>query len=965
MFTHRYLCTALTLCVFSVGKISSAEEISFNQDVRPILKQHCLGCHGGVKQAADLSFVYQDEASYTVEVGDPDVSLLIERVTAEDESEVMPPPEHGERLTKEEVDTLKQWIREGAKWGQHWAYDLPQKSEPEVATTNTWVRQRIDRFILQRLGEEDLKPSPEATPERWLRRVSLDLVGLPPSQDEIRQFKRALKRNGDQAYDQTVERLLTNDGFGERWASVWLDAVRYADSRGLGLDARRTIWKYRDWVINAFNDDMPYDQFTVKQLAGDLLPNRNLEDVLATACNRLTQTCEEGGTDDEQFRVEAVIDRVNTTMLAWQGLTFGCVQCHSHPFEPIGHEEYYNLLAFFNNSADCDLGDEAPNLMVPLEEEEYASAWELDQDIKAVEFEQWQEGWNLAEAADWGWPESLKADTNNTTQVTTVIGYQGGPEYQTQGNVAKSTTVNLTATLPDELQSITAIRFTGIPENLELALKDSEWGFVITNITASVVDENGGSQSVEIAAVVADEPHPLLPASDSLNKSGRGFSAYTRIHRPRTAVFILKQPLLLEGKQIQIALQQNSVALGAFPLVAHRGQVAFSNAPELSSWIGSDIYSKREAELKKLKAARKAIKSVPIPIMDERFAATSRPSHVFDRGNYLVKTDLVSPAPPEFITPEESTSSEPTRLDLAQWIANSNNPLTARVAVNRVWGQLFGIGIVDTQEDFGSTGSHPSHPALLDDLSYRFMHDMHWSTKDLIREIVLSSTYRQSSASNEKLRSLDPQNRLLARGPRFRLPAETIRDQALAISDLLSRNMYGPPVHPPIPDGVWLPFQGGDKWSTPEVGDPNRYRRTIYTYMKRTIQFPMLASFDAPTREFCAPRRLPSNTPLQALMTLNDATFVEAAEALAKRMQANGDNAKQRVRFGLRIALCRSPKKAEVQPLLDLYEAEIKEAKNAEANNPEDESPDDEKAELAALSTVASVILNLDEVLNK
>ena len=928
-------------------------DISFNNDVRPILKRHCLGCHGGVKQAAELSFVYAEQADYTIEAGDPESSLLIERVTSNDESEVMPPPEHGERLSDSEINTLKKWINQGASWGKHWAYDAPQPSEPNTANSNEWVKSQIDRFVLDKLSQEQLSPASEATPERWLRRVTLDLTGLPPTIKETKAFKKALQNKGESAYSEVVDRLLKDQGFGERWASVWLDAVRYADSRGLGLDGRRTIWKYRDWVINALNNDMPYDQFTIKQIAGDLLPERTLEDVLATACNRLTQTCEEGGTDDEQFRVEAVMDRVNTTMLAWQGLTFGCVQCHSHPFEPIGHNEYYNLLAFFNNSADCDLGNEAPNLRVPLSEDDYDLAWTLDRQIQQYQLELWQAGWDLSNKTSWHWPSSLDAKTNNTTKVKTEIGYRDGLEYRTHGNVAKATTVTLTASTPENLEQVSAIRFTGIPENIDVALKDSEWGFVITHFSASLLNNEGEeSQALEFAAVVADEPHPLLPAEASLSaKNGNGFGAYTRIHRPRSAVFILKEPVQVAGQQIRINLQQNSVALGAFPLVAHRGQVEFSDNQALTDWLNSTDYGQIKADLGRSLSQRSKIESVSIPIMDERFKTTARPSHVFDRGNYLTKTELVSPATPKFISKKNSAPEQHTRLQLAEWIASTDNPLTARVAVNRVWGQLFGIGIVDTQEDFGSTGSMPSHPELLDDLSYRFMHEMGWSTKELARDIVLSATYRQSSASSKDLSARDPQNRLLARGPRFRLPAETIRDQALAIAGLLNEEMYGPPVHPPIPDGVWLPFQGGDKWNTPGMDDPNRYRRTIYTYMKRTIQFPMLASFDAPTREFCAPRRLPSNTPLQALMTLNDATFVEAAAALASRMQNNGASPKKRIRYGMQLAICRTPTGAEIKPLLNLYRSEL--------------ASRGKGSETEAMTTVASVLLNLDEVMNK
>ena len=350
-----------------VGCLARADEgaISFNDDIRPILNQHCVSCHGGVQQAGGLSFAYAEDASYVLEPGEPDESLIIERVTSEDEDEHMPPAEHGRALNADEVSKLRRWIEQGGAWGQHWAFVAPKKHPaPEVGDAD-WVRSKIDAFVLNRLEAEGLQPAGEASAERWLRRVSLDLIGLPPTLQERKRFLQEVEVDAASAYDAAVDRLLDSPHFGERWASVWLDVVRYADSKGLGIDGRRSVWKYRDWVIKAFNADMPFDEFTIKQLAGDLLPERTIDDLVATACSRLTQTCEEGGTDDEQFRVEAVIDRVNTTMLAWQGLTFGCVQCHSHPYDPIRHEEYYQLLGFFNNTADSDLDDESPRIQVP------------------------------------------------------------------------------------------------------------------------------------------------------------------------------------------------------------------------------------------------------------------------------------------------------------------------------------------------------------------------------------------------------------------------------------------------------------------------------------------------------------------------------------------------------------------------------------------------------------------------
>lgn len=976
--TKLVLCCLLSCATINLW--GDEGKIQFNEAVRPILNQHCIACHGGVKQAGDLSFVYGDQAAYVVEPGDPDSSEIILRVMSEDPEERMPPPDHGKSLTASEVETLRQWIREGGEWGKHWAFDPPKNYRLDLPDDD-WSRQPIDPFVLEGLRKSGLKSAPEASPERWLRRTTLNLTGLPPTLAERRRFLADVAERGELAYATAVDRLLESSAFGERWASVWLDAVRYADSKGLGIDGRRTIWKYRDWVIQALNNDMPYDQFTIKQLAGDLLPSPSIGDQVATACHRLTQTCEEGGTDDEQFRVEAVIDRVNTTMQAWQGLTFGCVQCHAHPYDPIRHEEYYQFLAFFNNTADSDLDNEEPRLQVPRDDSDYPRAAELDQQLKSLNHTLWQAGFQLLKDEEmWSALPSLSASTNNSTKVV-AVDVEGVAEYQTRGNVAKETTVILEASLPEGFEQLTALRFTGLPEDEASARIDSEWGFVVSHLKAEILDADGNATELPIAAVVADEPDPILDPKLSLNaKSKSGFGAFSRIHYPRSAAFVLKEPKQVgPDVRVRVSVRQDIFALGAFPLVAHRGRLEVSASEQFSDWIRSEERQYGLDELAHLKKQRDAIESVPIPIFKERYAAYTRSSFVFDRGNYLNKSDPVSARTPGFLP--EMNCDVPTRLELAQWLVGKDNPLTARVAVNRIWAQMFGTGLVETQEDFGSSGDPPSHPRLLDDLAARFQTDMGWSVKSLLRELTLSSTYRQSAVVDAKKLDADPRNRLLSRGPRQRLPAETIRDQTLALSGLLSKKQFGEPVHPPIPEGVWMPFQGGDKWSTPKKGDPNRYRRTVYTYTKRTIQFPMQATFDAPTREFCSPRRLPSNTPLQALMAMNDTLFVEAGEALAERMQKHAPLPRKQIRFGFTLATCRAPTAQELQRLLSLYQSSLSAKRpsadatsptegvasnvkdtDTEETNAENAGPD---PEVAALELVAGVLLNLDEVLSQ
>jgi hypothetical protein len=962
---------AAAACIVLFSSLISAAEVDFSTQIQPILNQHCVPCHGGVKQVADVSFIYREDALNVIEPGSPEDSYALERIKSTDEDERMPPPEHGPPLSKEEIQLLTSWIEEGAEWSEHWSFVAPEKSEiPSAVADDEWIRRRMDAFVLARLREEGLEPADDAEPDRWLRRVSLDLTGLPPSLETREAFLGAVASAGEAAYAAAVERLLNSPRFGERWASVWLDAVRYADSKGLGQDGRREIWKYRDWVIRAFNEDMPFDQFTVKQIAGDLLPNASMDDFIATACQRLTQTNEEGGTDDEQFRLEAVLDRVNTSWQVWQGVTFGCVQCHSHPYDPIRHEEYYKFAAYFNNTLDSDISNDEPRLAVPLSQEDYPRARNLDRQIKDLKEEYWQSGFELLQSADnWLEPKSLEVSTTSDTKLATET-VDGAVQYHTVGTVAKNTDITLTIPIPDNQKTLTAIRFTGMPLEPTQALDYSEWGFVLSHVSANLVNEDGTTTALPIAYVIGDEAFPILDPQESLNpKSSHGFSAYSRIHHARNAAFVLKAPLSLGTNQrLQLTLKHKVVETGAFPLVAKRGSIAISNHDSFTQWLEDPRTLAIANKIKELEEERKSIPAVRTPILTSRPAHLARPSHVFERGNFLTKGAAVEPDVPAFLTSSmqgELTTDEPPRLQAAKWIASADNPLTARVAVNRFWGQLFGVGIVETQEDFGSAGSEPSNSRLLDDLSARFANEMEWSVKALLKEITLSSTYRQTSRASEDLLQQDPRNRLLARGPRNRIPAEMVRDQALAISGLISDKQFGPPVHPPLPAGVWKPFQGGDKWRTPEPGKADRYRRSIYTYTKRSIPFPMFAAFDAPSREFCSARRLPSNTPLQALMTLNDQTFTEAAEALATRMQTHGNTIQEQIAYGVKLATCREPKAIELDKLRSLYDRTLAKVSADMPSKPTDSAEDIVSPSKLAMTNVATVLLNLDEVLCK
>lgn len=952
-YLQTYLIALTFLASSHVATTAADAPINFNDDIRPIFNKHCTACHGGVKQAADISFVYREQVlppdGWIVEPGKPEESLLIERVLEEDPELRMPPADHGQPLSAHEIDLLTRWIRQGAIWeSSHWAYAAPKPQPLPSVSDPDWIRQPIDRFVLAKLDAVGLPPSPDAEPHRWLRRVTLDLVGLPPTLSHLDSFLVEYSKNPDAARAAAVDRLLQSPGFGERWASVWLDQIRYADSKGLGADGRRSVWKYRDWVIDSLNRDLPYDQFTIKQIAGDLLPDPSIEDLLATAAHRLTQSNEEGGTDDEEFRVAAVLDRVNTTWQTWQGVTFGCVQCHSHPYDPFRHEEYYQFAAFFNNTADCDLNEEWPTAAVPLDANQYEKASQLDREIDALQNRIWDHEYALlSNNQAWQPVVGLSASTNNKTQIV-VTQVDDHAEFQTRGTVRRNTDFTLQASLPEKMSKLTAIRLTIMPRDPATAIDDSEWGFVLSQIEAQVlVPGEDQPRDLPIARLIIDEPDPFYDPQLSLDpKSNRGFAAYSRINHPRQAALILESPTQLPpDAQLQVKLKHRVYLLAAFSLITQRGHLAISDDNQFTDLLDDEAWTQQRAELAGLQKQRAQIKSVSVPVMRQRPNHLPRSTHVFERGLFLTKGQQVTARTPGSLPP--LPEGPVNRLALAKWLVAPENPLTARVAVNRFWSQLFGTGLVATEEDFGSSGEPPSHPELLDDLALRFQNQYQWSVKKLLRELVLSRTYGQSAKVSESLLNQDPVNRMLARGPRYRLPSETVRDQALALSGLLSDKTLGPPVHPPIPEGVWKPFQSGDRWEVPKIGDQDRNRRSIYTYMKRSIPYPMFAAFDAPSREFCAPRRLRSNTPLQALMMLNDQTFAECTDALAQRMRNADDQPQHQIRYGYRLVTCRQARDEDVKDLISL----MKSAQDGDRSD--------------GLEAVAAVLLNLDEVVMK
>jgi len=954
----------------SLGLILSANaanQVDFARDIRPILNAKCTGCHGGVKKAGGVSFVYENQViNFEGETGNPvvvpndvDASELFFRITlpADDIDRMPPADEHPKGLNEDEIALFKQWIEEGADWRGHWSFEKPEVSEaPAVKTAKTG----IDRFVLARLAKEGLTSSPSAEPARLLRRLSLDLTGLPPTLAELDAFIADHAEDPDKAISAAVDERLARPAFGEKWSTMWLDLVRYADSRGLGQDGKRNIWPYRDWVVNAFNNDMPFDQFTIRQLAGDLLPEPTIDDLIATAAHRNTQTNNEGGTDDEEFRVEAVIDRINTTWQAWGSITFGCVQCHDHPYEAFHHDDYYEFMAFFNNTADSDLNNDEPLLQVPTDPAKREEAARLDREIRDLQTRLWNSGRSLASSVAWTPLAFDNVSTSNNTLIETdEVG--GQHHFFTKGTVQRGPIYRLYPTLPKSGKAITGFKLTVLPTDAEKALRDSEWGFEVSELEVELLDEKNEVTKIEFAASVADIPFLPHKPETLIGNSGSGFQAWTRLHHARELTIIPAEPITPGEKTLRIRLSNKGFLLGAFPLVIKRGYLEVSSDPALIAFAKSEERTGMTKNLIALQAERKKIPSTTLPVMAERHASITRPTHVFARGNFLEKDKAVTAGLPNSLPPL-SGGKNPTRLDMAKWWVSGDHPMTSRVFVNRVWEQLFGTGLVATLEDFGSSGEKPSHPELLDYLALKFQNDDAWSMKAIVREIVLSSTYQQAAKASPELIKRDPANRLLARGPRNRLAAEILRDQALAIGGLLTEKVGGPPVYPPIPTGVWKPFQAGDKWETPARGEENRYRRALYTYTKRSIPFPSMATFDAPSREFCSPRRLESNTPLQALTMLNDEAMTEAAAGLARRMKYETEGTiADKLTAGYRIATARLPsdeKLSELVGLFDKLEAQY-------ASEPELKKGLAGTADGAAYTIVAQVILNLDEVLTK
>lgn len=945
----------------------SPPSVDFAKDILPILSANCFSCHGPDEhdRKANLRLDLEDTAKanyidgHPIVSGDPDSSTLIARVISDDAELVMPPPSTNKKLTTDQVSTLKKWIAEGATWKKHWSF------EPVVRPQGT-----LDDQVTQALQKHNLEPRGQANPYTLIRRLSLDLIGLPPTPQMADQFA---SDPSDLAYEKIVDSLLDNPKFGEHWARMWLDLARYADTKGYEKDLGRTMWPYRDWVINAFNQDMPLDQFTLEQLAGDLLPNPTQDQLIATAFHRNTMSNDEGGTDDEEFRVAAVKDRIDTTIQVWMGLTMGCAKCHTHKYDPIPLQEYYQFYAIFNQSEDADRYDDFPRMdIIPPEQKNEIEAARKILAARNTDLQLAKEEAAFTSTLNQPIWQKLPAQSVTSKEGATLTARDDGSIISTQKTPERDLYTINAKLGPGKY---TALRIEALlapfdDGQLGVGRNPADPNFVLSEIELSLLTTPDQPQKVKLVNPIADfaqQGWPVTAAIDNDEKTGWAISPQQR--ESHQAIFKFDQPLELNAEtSIEINLNQqygNRLILSRFRL-----SVTTEDPQSLKTDFNSD---KIQAAQQAVKEAQKQLELMQeqiarLPIMRELSDKQQRTTKIHQRGNFLDPGETVAPS---ILTAfhKPSTSEKADRVAVARWLVSPENPLTPRVWANRIWARLFGLGIVETEEDFGALGAQPHNQALLDWLAAEYR-DNGWSTKKLLKAIVMSQTYRRTSQATEVLRESDPRNLLVSRASRFRLSAEVVRDQALQVSGLLSEKMGGPAVMPPQPSGLWRSTYNGKNWIDAEGQD--RFRRGIYTYLKRTTPYPTFTSFDAGSGEVCLVRRIRTNTPLQALITLNDPVYLEAAAALSNRMIDSAPKLEERLTHGLRLALIRPVTDSDIQPLSELfkdasaaYEADPKQA-NELIESARGKCPDNiPNHEYAAWIVTASAILNLDEFLSR
>lgn len=998
----------------------------FARDVYPVLQRACFECHGPEKHKADLRL---DTASpQHLKIG----SDLLRRIALpKEDKDAM--PKRGDRLTATEIDHLRDWIKAGALWPtklktrQHWSYIPPQRPALPAVKNQAWPKNEIDRFILAKLEASNLAPSPSAPPEILIRRLSLDLTGLPPTPTEVEAFSKAYIQHPESSIEHLADRLLASNQFGVRWARPWLDLARYADSHGFQRDDLREVWAWRDWVVNALNANMPFDQFTLEQIAGDLLPNATPDQIIATGFHRCTPTNVEAGTEPEESRINQVIDRVNTTGAVWLGTTLECAQCHNHKYDPFSQRDYYSLLAYYNNT---EKEAERTSPTTPGSIQFQGSPFKISDPSGEAQRQQLAAQMQTLNAQIAAYQKqatgkpsgnSVSSNALKSLRPTAFI-----TESDAESELQPDGSVLLTGPVPDkdtytfetdlsagELSGLMleALTHTSIPGDGPGRGGVNRPNFVLHSFDCTLTTPDGKTQPLTFKTAYADYSQKGYDVTSLVTKTGKSAWAIgQRFHEPHWAAFELQQPMTISpGTKLSIRMAQNfgnGLVIGCLRISSIAGSVA-ACLPEVADPAPVAQTGRKGkatpaplskdpglATLEKQKAAlQKQITALATPTTEVmRELPQPRMSAIFKRGVYTDPADPVTAAVPAVFN--TSLKGPPNRITLARWLVSRDNPLVARVTVNRWWAELMGQGIVSSLEDFGIKGAPPSHPELLDWLATEFI-DHHWDMKHLLKKIVLSATYQQSSSIhalatqppsqeiiNHKSKiinppslnpaiSLDPQNTLLWHSPRFRLDAEAIRDNALAVSGLLNLKQGGTPIRPPQPEGLWKKV-GGQQYNYVVSPGAEQYRRGLYVVLKRGSPYPSFMNFDASARMACVVRRSRSNTPLQALTLLNDPVYVEATRAFAKRIVAESPatDLDSRLQHAFRLALARAPKPRELSVLKALWETQFASA-SADPKATQELSAGVElpktlpPAEFAAWYAVASTILNLDECITK
>jgi hypothetical protein len=962
---------------------ASAETVSFNREIRPILSDNCYACHGFDPKTREAGLrldtfegATADNGGVTAIVpGDVEKSALWHRIHSTDPDEVMPPPKTHKTISAEQKAKLRKWIEQGAPYERHWSLVPPAAAAIPAVKQTEWPRNPIDHFVLAQLEEKGLKPSPEAVKESLIRRVTLDLSGLPPTLPEIDAF---LADTSPDAYEKVVDRLLASPHYGERMAVDWLDAARYADTNGFQVDRDREIWAWRDWVIGAFNRNLPFDQFTIEQLAGDLLPNPTLDQLIATGFSRNNMMNEEGGIDPEEFLNEYASDRAETTAAVWLAQTLNCCRCHDHKYDPLTARDFYSMKAFFNNVPELGAGNYGASIRVNSPPQLKLPAPE----IAKLRAEMLQLENASAEAAKAPQNPSSSA-VAWTTFAPTALQSAGGATLTIQPdgavlasgeNPAKET---FTLTAPATLGAISAIRLEALNHDSLPARgpgRADDGNFVLTDVRMTVNSPAAPVRSVDFNAAVAVFSQKDFPVANTIDADvNSGWAIHPEIGKPHTAVFALDTPITVEpGATVTISLDF-SLPNGNKHTIGHF-RLALTDAPTPAATVAGQLAATNPQAAEQVAALQKKIQEMELTIPTTLIMAEMpqpRPTFILTRGAFNQPGEKVEPATPA-VLPSMAADLPRNRLGLAKWLVSPENPLTARVTVNRLWQQAFGYGLVKTSEDFGSQGQSPSHPELLDWLAMDFV-GKGWDVKRLMKMMVTSATYRQGAAFTPELIETDPENRMLARSGRNRLLGEFIRDQALAVSGLLVDKIGGPSVKPYHPPGIYEQLTEGGTTNTyvPGTGD-ELFRRSLYTYWKRSVPHPAMLFFGTPFREVCTIQRPRSNTPLQALNLMNDPTYVEASRFLAVRMMENSADAPQRLAYGFRAALARTPRPAEMtilerahQRALADFRADPEAAKALLAVGTKPADPKYDSAELAAFTSVASTILCMDETITK